>query len=380
VNETPQWGGKAYQSSLSSRCWWYTPWDGAEWNEAVAADNEVREIVAMELALGEIPDWARRSVEITIRMTQPCGHYLLPRGFLEAISAIGAELIPSFVHGCYAVETTRKRQMMDYIFCLDAWLAGASSGAAARELMALGARRIDWPAVCADLWSVLGDHTEMKDLLIERLVHAQRVKVKFSPWDDDRGTKFGRDEYLGDITEVSEAQENGYIEGYIPGCNELASPRVQRMEARLSEICPAWEEYRSYITYGWLCAPKAFRYLERLLWAIGHERIGTPLMPSNEDVPDFLQIADTVPNQDEAALWWRLFCEALDAWWRGQPVTANSVAGDVNRRLGGATPVKQWLVRLLLKKLKMLEANGEEFTRLVNPPPHAFRGTRPITS
>jgi hypothetical protein len=48
----------------------------------------------------------------------------------------------------------------------------------ARELSALGYRRIDWDAVCADLWDVLGEHGELKDLLVERLIMLERWAIK----------------------------------------------------------------------------------------------------------------------------------------------------------------------------------------------------------
>jgi len=49
----------------------------------------------------------------------------------------------------------------------------------ARELMALGHRKIDWMAVCADLWKVLGDRSERKCLLVERLLHLIRYSIKW---------------------------------------------------------------------------------------------------------------------------------------------------------------------------------------------------------
>jgi hypothetical protein len=46
--------------------------------------------------------------------------------------------------------------------------------------------------------------------------------------------------------------------------------------------------------------------------------------------------------------------------------------------VGEMTPIKQWLVRLLVRKLKRLEENNEEFTRLINPPANSKRGTKPL--
>ncbi len=374
-----EWTRPAYESSVSSRCWWYTPyddgWDGsAKHGAPLSADDELRQVVAMEHQLDSVPQWAHQVVERSINWLPPCGHYLFPQPYLEAVSAIGSQAPPEFVHGCFAVQRVRKRQMMDYVLCLDAWLAGAEPQAAARELKAFGHRRIDWHSACAGLWNVLGEHSQLKDLLIERLIHSQRWKIKDRPWHDDLAADFGRDQYLGTLSETGNiATENCYIAGSVPGFRERSSPRVRKLEAKLAAICPDWNWFRYHIRYGWLCAPKAFRFLERLLWAIGLEK---PLQKGAE-VPPFLQCEDTYPNEDEAAQWYTSFRSALTAWWQQRPETG-SVANDVNDRLGQSTPAKRWLVRLLLRKLNSLAANDEGLRRLVKPSHGHKRGARPL--
>jgi hypothetical protein len=130
---------------------------------------------------------------------------------------------------------------------------------------------------------------------------------------------------------------------------------------------------RFHISFGWLCAPKAFRFLERLLWAIGQER---PPQPADR-VPGFLQIDDTHPNQDEAVAWWKAFVAALDAWWQAEPA-GGPVADDVSHRLGEPTPVTRWLVRLFRRKLRFYASYEEGLDRLINPQPGARRGARPV--
>jgi hypothetical protein len=369
------WCKEAFEASVTSRCWWYTPYDDG-WDNcsALAEDEELREVVAMEQALRPVPEWAQRIVERSINFACPCGHYLFPRPYLETLDAIGSATPRRFVHGCFTVDGERKRQMMDYVLCLDAWLAGARPDDAAGELEALGHRRIDWRAACAGLWATLGEHSERKHLLVERLLHSQRHKLKRSPWDDDPASQLGRDQYLGPIGGAGNpAKACSYIEDDVPGFDEGASPRVQRLEARLRELCPDWDALRFHIQFGWLCAPRAFRFLERLIWAIGQERAPRP----DDPVPGFLQTDDTCPNQDDAATWWQAFCDALDAWWRGRPA-AGHVADDVSRRLGESTPVKQWLVRLFLKKIRGYVLNDEGLARLVRPRPGARRGAGPL--
>ena len=380
MTEVSEWTKDIYEKSVSSHCWWYTPydegWDGGD----ISTDDELREIVTMEQELGPVPEWAQQIVERSIHFACPCGHYLFPQPYLEAVSAIGSQTPPTLVHGCFTVERERKKHLMDYCLCLDAWLTGAPPDAPARELMALGYRTMDWHTVCTDLWETLGEHTELKDLLIERFLHLLRNWIKFAVWDDDLASEFGRDQYLGTLSETGDtrnpAKIHCYIEHPAPGFYEKASPRVQRLDARIAELHPEglpWDE--KWGPEWWLCAPKAFRFLERTLWTFGR---GRPPEDGGE-VPGFLQCEDTYPNHEEAAEWWRSFCTALEGWWRERP-ERGAVADEVNQRLGESTPVKRWLVRLFLRKLKRLEENDEQLTNLVRPQHGHKRGTKALSS
>jgi len=373
------WSAELFDSSVSSRCWWYTPYDGgwAATRGAMADDAELRDIVEMEAKLAPVPEWAQRVVEWSINYVCPCGHCTFPRPQLEVLRDIGTETPPTFTHGCYCADGACKRAMMDYCLLLDAWHAGAPPDGVARELEALGQRDVDWRAVANDTWAVLGEHVEWRDLLVERILHQLRHAIKFTVWDDDPGGRFGRDEYVGDAGEPA-AEGNpavlfGHIERPVFGFDESSSPRVRAMEDRLAVTCPVGIEWgKRWIEEWWLCAPKAFRYLERRLWYVGQ---GTydHAMP----VPTFLQCEDTYPNHDRAAVWFSDFTTALDGWWRGAPV-AGDVAGEVGRLLGPVTDTKRWLVRLYLRKLRRLVENGEQFTSLVDPQHTHLRGTAPL--
>jgi hypothetical protein len=369
------WSKETYENSLSSRCWWCTPLDGGQWNDFVAADDELRQIVAMEQELGPVPDWAEEMVAKVFYAVPPCGHYTFPARHLEIISSVGSENPAARLHSrCFAADRNRKREIQDYCLGLDAWLAGASPEPVAAELNALGYRRINWSAVCRDLWQVLGERTETKELLVERTLHEMRYWVKASVWTDDLASEFGRDQYLGDC-QVGDcpARIEHNISVSAPAFRQSLSPRLQRMEARLAEICSDWPRFRDLISWWWPCAPKTFRFLERHLWAIGQGS----LPEKGEAIPGFLQCEDTYPNQDEAAAWWRQFLDALDGWWQGRPATGE-VGADVNQRLAESTPIKRWLVRLFARRIRRLEENGEDFVHFVNPKPTQKRGTRPL--
>jgi hypothetical protein len=155
---------------------------------------------------------------------------------------------------------------------------------------------------------------------------------------------------------------------------ERQVPRVKTLEARITELCSDGEWFVELVHCTWLCAPKSFRFLERILWSVGRERRPEP----GEAVPGFLQCEDTYPDHEAAAEWWSRFLAALSAWWQEQDAEGD-IADDAYRRLGDRTPVKRWLVRLLARKLRRLEENGEQLTHLVRPKHRHRRGAaRPV--
>jgi len=356
MGSTVEWCREAYATSISSRCWWFTPYD-AGWDACanISKDTELKEIVVMEATLSLVLDWARQIVETSIRFLPACGAYTFPLPFLECVSAIGEQTPPTFVHGCFTADSAQKKAMQDYCLCLDAWLAGASPDSAAAELAALGYRKIDWHKVCRGLWNVLSPRSELKELLIERLLHSQRWKIKSYPWDNNPCDQFGRDQYLGDFRQDGcEAKREGYIACELHGFKEKSSPRINELERKLVASCADWKWFRYTIEYGWMCSPKAFRHLECLIWSIGKERQAAttrdhPLKDAQQ-VPGLLQCEDTYLNQDEAAAWWRDFLSSLAAWWQGKELTG-PLGGDITGRLVQRTPLKRWLVRLLVRNV-----------------------------
>jgi hypothetical protein len=386
---TFHWTKQTYEASVSSRCWWFTPYDGGwdyrdGWEESTPAqDRELRAIVELETELRPLPDWAIKIADTSIRFVPPCGHYTFPKAYLETVDAIGLKRPQTFLHTCYTVGPDRKQQMADYCLCLDAWLGGTAPDVPARELAMLGSRKIDWLTVCQSLWQVLGEHTELKDLLVERTLIQTRWWIKSAVWDDDFATRFGRSEYLGDYADTGcFASDNGNPDLTAPTFRLQAAPRVQKIEKRLESICPDWPWFRGLIIDGsWPCAPKTFRYLERLLWSIGKERpaVSLPSFPlENADaVPDFLLAADTCTDPHQAAHWWQDFLAALSAWWQDKP-TAGSIGKYVTARLGEPEDVKRWLVRLYVHRLRLLAQHGATVGKLVGPSSGMDWGTKKL--
>jgi len=381
-----EWTKDTWSASLSSRCWCFTPyeegWRGSgRTGEDPASDRELAEITAMEFDLRSLPEWVREVVEGPINWVGFCGHYRFPLSFLDAVDAIGSGKAPVLNHTCYTVDADRKRRLSDYALCLDAWLAGARPESAAGQLVVRSQARIDWPAVCRDLWNVIGERTPVKAMLVERLLHRTRWWLAATVWDDDDGTGWVRDAYVGDWRDRDGlVADNGNPRFRPGGFDETASHRVRELEKRLQAACPHWHWFKTVIVeFSWPCAPKAFRFLEKTLWCIGKERpvINLPSFPleNPEPVPDFLQCRDTCPDQEAAGRWWKAFLEGLNDWWRDKSMSSD-LSKDLARRLGEPTAVKRWLVRLLVRRLEVL-ADGH-LKAMVDPPADSWRGSKPV--
>ena len=235
--------------------------------------------------------------------------------------------------------------------CLDGWLSDAEPTHVAAELGLNGCASVDWEKVCASVWEVLGEPTELKRLLVERTCHRYRWWVKTLTWDDDSRDRFQQDRYLGDIRGSGDTYGNPEFKD--PYFTELESPQTKRTEAELHRLAPDWKSEFGSIHDTWLCGPKSFRSLERILWAIGRE--GAP--SKDEPVPSFLMCQDTMPDLSNAAAWWRDFLISLDSWWQEKP-GEGPMAEEVSSRLGEPNSLKRWLVRLYARRLRMIEETG----------------------
>jgi len=355
-----QWSRDYFEGSLSSQCWTYTQYDdGWEKSSALRGDAQLRELVELEYSLAPISDWAKETVLGAIRFPPFCPHGSFPQPYLEVLDGIGHESPPRFIHGCYTASPDRKRRMLDYVFCLDAWLVGTTPEQAAAEIEGRGLAAICWAHVCQELWDVLGDRTELKELLVRRTLHRQRWWIKSLVWDEDARNVFCQDQYLGDV-QCPGTEHYGNPDFRDPYFAELQVSDVKQMEKELAEMCPDWPWFRSVIRDSWLCAPKAFRFLERLLWCIGKGKPSVSL-PSHridgDTVPGFLQCEDTYPDSREAKEWVRAFVAGMRSWIAGhQP--SGEVESGIHLRLGHQKPIKSWLTGLYLRKIELLNPYG----------------------
>jgi len=360
MNKELNWTKEIYEKSISSRCWACTPYDkGWEHCPELRKDKKLQELVELEQSITPISGWAIEAVERAINFPPFCPHYAFPQPYIEVLDTIRKQTPPVFIHGCYTASAERKNRMSDYVFCLDKWLAGVSHEKAAAELCKHGNPKVDWNCVCENIWKILGKNTELKELLVERTLHRQRWWIKSLVWEDDARDVYYQDQYLGDI--ACDGDHYGNPAFRDPYLTELEVPEVKRMESRLAEICPDWEWFRSIIYESWLCTPKAFRFLERLIWCIGKEKKSVALpsypMENPDKVPRFLQCDDTYPYTAEASKWVASFVEGIRSWVQNNPAEGK-VENDVHLRLGEQTPLKLWLTELYLRKIELINPYG----------------------
>ena len=71
------WSKHAYETSVSSRCWWSTPYDeGWEHCPGLREDDELRQIVETEQQLGPLPDWVEQ-IDRRLRHPTPVKRWLV---------------------------------------------------------------------------------------------------------------------------------------------------------------------------------------------------------------------------------------------------------------------------------------------------------------
>ena len=271
----------------------------------------------------------------------PCGHYTFPRPILQACEAIGQECCPKFVVGCYTADSSRKALASHYVYCLDAWLQQAPLAAASAELGGHRVRDRDWSRIVAEIHETLGEQTEARVLLVRRLVHRLRWWIKTLIWEDDRRDRFEMDAYLGDTRGSAEWGDYGNPGFYDPYFAELKVPEVQDLARQIRELVPDGRAILERIESTWLCAPKFFRYLERLILEIGS--VGTDTGP--DFGRSYLQCEDTYPDLASCRQWHASFIASLDAWLTGDDRAVLA--------LGRVTPVKHWLAGMLRHRLQI---------------------------
>jgi len=356
-----QWTQEAFAASITGRAWTYTEHDGG-WKNCCGS-AELRTIFTEEMTLGFIPEWA---VEIVDRMLTnplaPCGHYTFPRPILQVCEAIAQQRCPDLILSCYTADPERKALMSHYVFILDAWSKRAPLDAVGAELALRGDPTKDWNCISQAIYSTLGKPTQQRLLLVRRLIHRLRWWLKTLIWNDDRRNCYGPDTYLGDVRGDEKWGDYGNVGFHDPYFAELREPEIRELSAQIREQIPDGEKILERIESTWLCAPKTFRYLERLISEIGG--IGVDIRP--DFTRSILQCEETYPDFEACRKWHAAFVTALDSWL-GRDADAVPILGEV-------TPAKHWLVAMLRYRLRIYEG----YTQYVAGNPGGRSGHRAI--
>ena len=298
-----------------------------------------------------------------------CGYYAYPDNVMQIINAIMAEQCPDVVMKCYTVDAKRKTLLSYYVYCLDAWLKDAPLPHVVAELSLRDSLGKNWEQIALDIYATLGDRTKVKRVVIERLIHRLRWWIKSLIWSDDKRDRFMLDVYSGDIRGDEEhwgAYGNSpYGDPYFA---ELSLPHVKEMEDRIRADVPNGKELLDRIQSTWLCAPKVFRYLEKLIVEIGSIDTGAP----PDETPAILECEDTYPDFDANRKHFSDLLERLRLWQDGNE--------EVFPSLGETSPVKLWLAHLLWHKLVFHSQYEGNFAKLVGVRTHGKSGSKKPSS
>ena len=358
------WSREAWDSSTSARA--YNPdwWDSLTPEKEPELWAEMRSIFEEEKAISDIPGWAS---DIVVRMMElpMCGYYAYPDNVTQVIDAIAAKQCPDVVMRCYTVDPGRKALLSYYVYCLDAWLKDAPLSSVVAELSLRDQLGKNWEEIASAIYRTLGEKREIRKVAVERLIHRLRWWIKSLIWSDDKRDRFLLDVYSGDIRGDEEnwgAYGNSpYGDPYFA---ELGLPHVKAMEERICTDVPDGKALLDRIHSTWLCAPKVFRYLEKLIAEIG--AIGSDVAP--DEAPAILQCEDTYPDFDANHEHFVGLVDRLRSRLGGEEEQFPT--------LGSTSPVKRWLVHLLWHKLVFHAKYEENFGKLVGERPHGKGGSR----
>ena len=294
-----------------------------------------------------------------------CGYYAYPANIAQIIQAIIDGKCPEVVLRCYTADPGRKVLMSYYVYCLDAWIKNAPLATVIAELSQRDSLGKEWNVIAPAIYRVLGDKNQTKLIAVERLIHRLRWWIKSLIWFDDKRDRFMLDTFSGDIRGDEEkwgAYGNSpYGDPYF---TELQLPYVKVMETKLREQLPDGDNLITRIHSTWLCAPKVFRYLERLIIEIGNINSQT----SHHSAASFLQCENTYPDYKANRNHFQYLTGALRAWLKGN---VNAYPD-----LGETTPIKHWLVHILLHKLNFHAKYEENFGKYMGLRHHGKSGTK----
>ena len=372
MDRASEWNKDAYEASVTSQCFSFTPYDvgwdgdgrGGIDGAVLRGDPQMRRLVELERAAGRLMQWPRR-VAGQIADVPPCG-WCFPQaveGICRNIGAGDPSASQPRPASCYTVGPARLGLMADYAVCLDGWIKGAAADEVAAELAAYGSVACDWGRIAGRMWEALGTPDGPKVLLARRLVMRLRFWLR-APYGSPKADENFR---LGYYYTHRMARFGGW--DYFS--YERHDPEVAELEARIREAVDAPGRWLEMIESTWPCAPKVFRYVERLVLAIGRVCEGdtAPAVPGVPLGRGVLGIERTCMGSADSRRLYDTAVRALGDAVAGEfPVEGAGDAeidaewaGRLKAMLGEPDAFRTWLTALLLKRILAFEGYFRTF-------------------
>ncbi|MHA2399110.1 MAG: hypothetical protein ACXADU_09495 [Promethearchaeota archaeon] len=327
---------KSYSRSITSKCWAYTPLDG----EDLPNNLDVKKIFELEMSIPDIPRWAEELAVSKIANIPMCGHYLFPKNVKEILEGIRDEKTIEFFTSCYTVPPDRKASVEIIVKILEAWLNEEEKSTICSRLNLNQEDSIN-NKVIEKIYSNLGNLTKEKAIQVKRLRNRLKWWIKTFIWRGYNREFFTKDDFSKfDKYGKNDYGNKGFNDPYFV---ELELEENKKLEKKIRENVNLDPKIITLIHSTWLCAPKFFRYLEKIILKIGHNKIDV--------FPDKLK---NVNNKEYAEKYFAIINGLL-------PFVEEKKK---NEWIGNYTATKEWLVRILLLKLKLYEKHCP-FGRLI---------------
>lgn len=365
------WNQENFEASLTRTCFSSTPYDEGWGNEGLRGDAEMRRLLELECTVQPVRGWVRRVVR-QIEEFPPCG-WCFPQ-YVETVckgigagAAWGAWPAPK----CYTVGPDRLSLMARYAVCLDGWVKRVPWETVAGDLDRQVADGRDWYSIASKIWEVLGTPSSLRMLLVRRLLARLRfwLRAPFEPLKPDDNWR------LGYFYTHSMGRYGGWdyfsFDHHDPECVELD----ERIRADVSHA----DRWIELIESTWPCAPKVFRYLERIILAIGELAEGDHVSPTELAARRQCEaLLEHNTTYLDSATSRRLFETAVctlssyvgGAFFISTPASPNvdaAFAARLQETLGETSPERVWLAALLIKRIALFEGGFRSFHFTRNP-------------
>ncbi len=360
-----EWNRENFESSLTRTCFSSTPydtgWDGApQWNidgAVLQNDAEMRRLLELEWAVQPVPVWAQK-VARQIEQMAPCG-WCFPQCVQATCQNIGAgDAAAASPCGCYVVGTRRLQLMASYAACLDGWVKRAQPGSVAQGLLENADDERDWLQIATGVFDALGEPTPRRALLVRALLARLRfwLRAPFGHLKRDENWRLG----------YFYSHSMGRYGGWDYFSFHHHDPEFVELHERVRAEVPHADRWLELIDCTWPCAPKVFRYLERIILATGALQEGGEALPDDlvsetNDRP-ILRIDGTYLDSDTSRGLFNASVSALAEFANGDGASQGTGFGSqLQHLLGDRSPQKVWLAALLRKRSKLFEESFKSF-------------------